>query len=165
MSDTARRQTKGQWQPSFIFKNLRMTQNSEIWRNRLNVNLRMRTTHTPLCSWSRRKEEQRARYQVEKFEKEREAGDEEASALISSLTHADVMDNDRGSPVQRSICGNGLSDGQGASVHRWHLYLGRVGSDWATFEMCVPCWRCRCPFPKEYLNMCIELYKASLLIY
>lgn len=34
--------------------------------------------------------------------------------LISSLTHADVMDNDRGSPVQPSIWGNGLSDGQGA---------------------------------------------------
>lgn len=70
----------------------------------------------PLFSWDRRKEEQRARYQAEKFEKEREAGDEEASALISSLTHADVMDNDRGSPVQPSIWGNGLSDGQGANV-------------------------------------------------
>lgn len=47
----------------------------------------------PLFSWNRRKEEQRARYQVEKFEKERKAGDEEASVPISSLTHADVMDN------------------------------------------------------------------------
>lgn len=33
----------------------------------------------PLFSWNRRKEEQRARYQTEKFEKGREAGDEEAS--------------------------------------------------------------------------------------
>lgn len=109
----------------------------------------MRTTPTPLFSWSRREEEQRARYQVEKFEKEREAGDEEASVLISSLTHADVMDNDRGSPVQRSICGNGLSDGQGANVYRWHLYLGRVGSDLAACKMCVSCWRCRSPILKE----------------
>lgn len=54
----------------------------------------------PLFSRNRRKEEQRARYQVEKFEKEKEAGDEEASALISSLTHADVMDNGWRSPVQ-----------------------------------------------------------------